>query len=738
MLKIAEKIIPKRVTWKLINTSQVNHHFPFSHTKYTSCNISTGIREYSSKPICPPNAKTKASPKYQQEGGGRGGGGKLFLALGALVLAGGATIGYAKYDKDFRRTLTTYVPFTESILSALDKNNSFSEMLSGLYQNAKKSILGAVSKDGSGTVSTGKKQEIPEPKEYKAPPPIVPALEKEVKPPQESYSEIRVEKKDKDAEESKFDIVGEARAKPECDTKLLAQLEQNICDSATEAVNAYNKAIHVLLSYNQDIEYILDEAVNEVNPDIWESVRRKTKSKNECIRRAEEKALAAVRDVNKLKDLISKPDFNAPENTKTIITNNISKVQDDIEKAKKEFEAELKHSSVNEKYWDKVEKARKNFSEELEILFPNVDISRRKLVVNEEELDLFILHVYANVLFYQKELAKMETILQSRVDQAVESARRGGLEPLTMVQICEAVEQEKRRLTICFQQQVLKLRKEAEIELREQLKRQSQAFNDHLNEAIKVREVEIERLLSRKFDEQLEEERCRFKMQLSTMTGRLRGLDEAIRERNNADSGSRQAQALYSACQSLLRAVRAGCPGVPWKDQIRPLEPELNALVRAATPDDELVSAVIDGIPKEARERGVYPEDALRERFLKVEKVARMVDLLPAEGAALPVHILSMLQGMLLIKSPSPIPQAELNNEKTDFKKLNTNDILQRARYWLDRGDFTQTLKYMNLLKGASRCVARQWMNEARILLETQQAANTLIAHAAAGGLMYL
>lgn len=59
-------------------------------------------------------------------------------------------------------------------------------------------------------------------------------------------------------------------------------------------------------------------------------------------------------------------------------------------------------------------------------------------------------------------------------------------------------------------------------------------------------------------------------------------------------------------------------------------------------------------------------------------------------------------------------------------------------RYWLDRGDFAQSLKYMNLLKGAPRTVAKQWMNETRILLETQQAANTLMAHAASGGLMYL
>lgn len=53
-----------------------------------------------------------------------------------------------------------------------------------------------------------------------------------------------------------------------------------------------------------------------------------------------------------------------------------------------------------------------------------------------------------------------------------------------------------------------------------------------------------------------------------------------------------------------------------------------------------------------------------------------------------------------------------------------------RFRYWLDRGDFQQTLRYMNLLKGAARVIANEWMNETRIHLETKQAANLLLAHA--------
>lgn len=59
-------------------------------------------------------------------------------------------------------------------------------------------------------------------------------------------------------------------------------------------------------------------------------------------------------------------------------------------------------------------------------------------------------------------------------------------------------------------------------------------------------------------------------------------------------------------------------------------------------------------------------------------------------------------------------------------------------RYWLDRGNLAQTLKYMNLLQGASRKVSSEWMNEARLLLETQQAVTVLMSHASANGQRYL
>ncbi|XP_008198305.1 MICOS complex subunit Mic60 isoform X2 [Tribolium castaneum] len=645
------------------------------------------VRCYS-KDVCPP-----PPPKRKDKSSS----GALYT-LGALALVGGATIGYAKYDPDFRKTLGEYVPWTDDVIKfVFQEEHSLLDSASGVYEDVKKSVSGLLTQE-----QRKKKEDVKlEQKQYKGGEAKVPPGEVSV---------------------------------PESHPSNLAELEAKICDAATEAVNFYNKAVYDLRVYNGEISQILDQSVDQVKPPQWEALKAKTKAKNESVRLAEEKAAQAAQNVSKLKTLLTKTSAA----TKEMVNINIDKVQEDIDAAKAQYEIERKLGSITDKYWEKVQKARHHFCEELESLFPAIDIYNKKLEVNEADLDLFILHAYSVVLYYQKELAKLETVAHEKLQSALDAARRGGFEPLGKAQICEAIEEEKRKLTLCFQKQCLKLRKEAEHELREQLKRQSQVFADHLDEAVTTRALEIERVLSRKFDEEMEKERFKHKSQLAAMVGRMKGLDHAFKARDAADKAAKQSQVLWAACQALLRAIKTGCPGIPWKDQLRPLSPEITLVQKAAAKGDELVEAVINGIPKEAKERGVFPEDALRERFLKVEDVARRVALVPEEGGALPLHILSYIQAFFLIKNPSPIPQAELNDEAVDFSQLSTNEILQRARYWLDRGDFAQTLKYMNLLQGAPRSIARQWMNETRILLETQQAANTLMAHAASSGLLHL
>lgn len=176
-------------------------------------------------------------------------------------------------------------------------------------------------------------------------------------------------------------------------------------------------------------------------------------------------------------------------------------------------------------------------------------------------------------------------------------------------------------------------------------------------------------------------------------------IDFPFAARSDADRQVHQAQALWSACSALWASMRAADPQVPWQEQLRPLSNEVEAVKRASgkafslserlfgrlrlfyfTEGDELVKIVLDGLPAEAKTRGVYPENAIRERFLKVEKLARQLALVTDENAGLLTYALSYGQAALIIQPKELISQAELNNEPVDISQLNTFDILNRTR----------------------------------------------------------
>lgn len=111
-----------------------------------------------------------------------------------------------------------------------------------------------------------------------------------------------------------------------------------------------------------------------------------------------------------------------------------------------------------------------------------------------------------------------------------------------------------------------------------------------------------------------------------------------------------------------------------------PLENAVKAVEKAAAENDKVVKTILGSMSSEALSRGVYPEEALRERFLKVDRLARRLALVPEGGARLPMYILSYLQSIFILTPDNPISKEELKDEIVDFSKLDTYDILNRAR----------------------------------------------------------
>ncbi|XP_029404494.2 MICOS complex subunit Mic60 isoform X1 [Bactrocera dorsalis] len=667
--------------------------------------------------------------------------GKVLVFLSPLVAVGGV-IGYAKYDPKFRKQVEQNVPGADYVLKVAleskDPLEDINKQFDGVkkqFNNVTKTIDSATSTVtgwfGSSEKPAAKQSEVAPTKTSPPAKPITASAAKEASPAAKPATA-------KPSEPVKIS------KQPEPLPKDVTDLENAVEVAAALAVKEYNKAIAILKSFNNDVRKVVDDAIDNVDTSRWTSLRNKTSARDTSVATAENSAREAIDKIEKCEIALSKAATADNHEQITTIRKKIKTLVDHINHVKDELYQHKDLATVSEKYWRNVEKARNYFVEEIESIFPGLNLADQKLNLSKEDLDLFIMHAYSHVLAYQKELQRLQTDGELRLKRVIDSFRGDNESDAVKAQLDYHLEAEKRKLALEQQKKIFQIRADSEKQLRQQLKKQAEAHSDHLNDAIAMKESEMKRNFTRELEDKLATEKANYKLQLAAMVGKMRGMDAALQEiddelkaRAESERSAHQAQALWAACQALWATVSTGEPGVHWRNKLRPLKSEIKAISKVAE-GDELVSVVIQNLPTAASERGVFTEDALRERFINVERVARKLALVPEGGASLPIYFLSYLQSLFILKPDDPISQDELQNKPFDYSKLDTYDILNRARYFVDRGDLLQALKYMNLLQGGARRVACDWLNETRLTLETKQAANTLMAHAAASGLLYL
>ncbi|KAH8256479.1 hypothetical protein KR032_010911 [Drosophila birchii] len=674
--------------------------------------------------------------------------GKVVLFVSPLAAVGGV-ITYAKYDDGFRKMVEDKVPGAGSVIKvALQEEPPFKGVTKSVNDQIDKVKSGFNSVTSSVDSVTSKVTGLfgGSSGDDKSKKPKVEPVKNEPKPEKKSATTTQATKVETKPV-AKVAATPPPPAKPteEPLPREVVELEKAIELAAQLAVKEYNNAISVLKGFNDEVRNVVDKAVENGENSLWTTLRNRASARDTAVGTAERAARQAQEKIVACEIALSAA--ATAQNSKKVeeVRDKIKKLVDHIANVKDELYRHKDTASVSDKYWRNVEKARNYFIDEIESIFPGLSLSDKKLNLSKEDLDLFILHAYSHVLAYQKELQRLQTDGELRLKRAIDSVRGDNDSEALRAQLEYHLEAERRRLAVESQKKIFQIHAESDKQLRMQLKKQAEAHTDHIKDIVAQRETDLTRSFKRELEDKLAAEKANYKLQLAAMLGKLRGMDAALAgksnlvpmERADAERTANQAQGLWAACQALWASVRSATPGVHYSEKLRPLKNEINAIAKVAKGDD-LVAAVLQSMPQEAQERGVYPEDALRERFLNVERVARRLALVPEEGGSLPIYFLSYLQSLFIMRPDNPISKDELENKPFDYSKLDTYDILNRARYHVDRSDFLQALKYLNLLQGASRKIAGEWMKEARLMLETQQAANTLMAHAAASGLLYL
>lgn len=144
------------------------------------------------------------------------------------------------------------------------------------------------------------------------------------------------------------------------------------------------------------------------------------------------------------------------------------------------------------------------------------------------------------------------------------------------------------------------------------------------------------------------------------------------------------------------------------------------ASLRKAARGDAFIVAVLDCIPKEAiTKSGIQSEAGLQQRFRRVKQICKRVALVPEVGGGLGSYALSYLHSILAIDVWKHNSTAMLQKDPVD---MDTFELLQSADNLLQQGSFEGATQVLNCLQGEPKRVARDWLRDAQLHLETKQA----------------
>jgi len=512
----------------------------------------------------------------------------------------------------------------------------------------------------------------------------------------------------------------------------LLDLCQEMQAMVTVAVSGYESSSEAVETHMNIMQKVLESNLTVKDESVWNEmfVAAQNKSeKDKSAEKMEKEAMAAIANVlesisagrrNKVTSINPKLVLAEEEANQAIYK---------LDQAKSRRAVVQSKASVMEEYKDLVEAGREQFHKEMASIMPDVKLGEKNGKLTEEELNMFITHAYKKVLFLQQEVAKQQTLEQERFKKALDKQRME-TETLATNHLQGELERQAREMEVEHEKKMAAIKEDGEAELRAQLKRQAAAHTDHLADVLNVQEAELTRHHQHEMAEQVDSLTNKHTVTLANLSGTVTGLETAVEARATSDSASLASQALWLACANLNTTVNTGeVTASSWEEKLKPLVNDVE-MVKTVAGGDKLVEVVLASISPVALERGVYTEDSLKERFVKVEKAARRVAGVGEEGGSLLAFGLSYLQSILMVNLEERSPVGNLVG--VDMSKVSTIDLVSMAKHSLDRGDLARAVQVIALVKGEAGRVVSDWLGEARLTLETMQAVQVVTLHSLA------
>lgn len=318
---------------------------------------------------------------------------------------------------------------------------------------------------------------------------------------------------------------------------------------------------------------------------------------------------------------------------------------------------------------------------------------------------------------YSSSIAKAKEEVQKIGEKIVavrEEARKAAQDELTKVHATfdESARELIRRFEDSRSTDAAQYREEFEVErerlarayqdkIQTELQRAQQIAEQRLQNELVEQAIELNRKYLHNIQDLVEKEREGRLSKLNELTTSVSDLEKLTtdwREVIDSNLKTQQLQVAVDAVRSVLE--RSEVP--------RPFIRELVAVKELAT-DDHVVEAAIASINPTAYQRGIPSTSQLIERFRRVASEVRKASLLP-EDAGIASHAASVVLSKVMFKKDAVAEGDDVDS------------VLVRTETLLEEGNVDSAAREMNSLQGWARILSKDWLADARRVLEVKQA----------------